>query len=327
MDEFSLIRRYFDVQSPPEHVVRGIGDDTAIIDGPSDRQLLITTDTLVSGIHFFPDADPASIGHKALAVNLSDIAAMGGTPTWFTLALTLPEPDESWLQAFSSSMMKLAKEKAVALVGGDTTRGPLSVTITMIGTVAAGQAVCREGAQIDDAIVVTGTLGDAALALHCKKTGTETNADDMGFLNERLELPVPRLEEGMQLAGQASAMIDVSDGLSSDLGHILSSSKVGAEIYSAQLPMSDAMQRATEKAGMSAEESLGFVLSGGDDYELCATVPESRLSSLLANWPSTLAPLTPIGSITSSTGLVLRAEDGSVKSMSSHAGYNHFNDR
>jgi thiamine-monophosphate kinase len=326
VDEFSLIRQYFDVRPLPGHVARGIGDDAAILDCPADCQLLVSTDTLVSGVHFFPDADPASLGHKALAVNLSDIAAMGGRPAWFTLALTLPEPDVSWLKAFSASLHKLAESSGVSLVGGDTTSGPLSITITMIGTAARQKAICRDNAAVGDAILVTGALGDAAMALRCRSNDIALDDANTAFLNKRLDCPMPRLEEGALLARYASAMIDVSDGLSSDLGHIIAASQVGAELYAEKLPVSEAMQQAARRAGIDDAEVLSMVLNGGDDYELCATVPQTQLPGLLSAWSTALAPVIPIGTITAQEGLSLHGDDGTVQALNSGGGYKHFNE-
>lgn len=327
MDEFSLIERFFNVQIPPADVVLGIGDDTAILEGKAGQQLLVTTDTLVSGIHFPEDTSPAAIGHKALAVNLSDIAAMGGKPGWFTLALTLPETDESWLQAFSASLHELARRYYVSLIGGDTTRGPLSITVTMIGTAPVGKAVTRDNATPGDAVFVTGSLGDAAMALYCLQNDADIDADIMARLRGSLDKPTPRIDEGMLLRNHAAAMIDISDGLSADLGHILSASGVGAELLAEQLPLSQDMLDAASQAGITADKRLQLALTGGDDYELCAVIPEAQLGPLQTAWPSSLVPLTRIGKITTGSGLKLCEADGSPGTTIATGGYTHFHEK
>jgi thiamine-monophosphate kinase len=326
VNEFSLIERYFDVQTPPASVVLGIGDDTAILESPSAQHLLVTTDTLVSGVHFPAETDPAAIGHKALAVNLSDIAAMGGAPAWFTLALTIPDTDESWLKAFSASLHELARRFDVSLIGGDTTRGPLSITVTMIGTVTEGKAITRGNAKPGDAVFVTGSLGDAALALHCLPNDVEIDAAIMARLREALDKPVPRIDEGLILRNHASAMIDISDGLAADLGHILSASSVAAELLAQQLPLSQDMLDAANQAKITAGRLIQFALTGGDDYELCAAVPEAQLSALQESWSLSLAPLTRIGTITTGTGLKLYEADGQSGISVATGGYTHFDE-
>ena len=305
----------------------GIGDDTAILEARSESQLLVTTDTLVSGVHFPVDTSPAAIGHKALAVNLSDIAAMGGKPCWFTLALTIPEPDESWLKAFSSSLHELAHRYDVSLIGGDTTRGPLSITITMIGAAPEGKAIMRHGAKPGDAVFVTGSLGDAAMALHCVENDVDIDAAIMARLKESLDKPVPRIEEGLALRNYASAMIDISDGLAADLGHILSANDVGAELFGQLLPLSQDMLGASTQAGIAEDRQFQFALTGGDDYELCAMVPDAQVITLQSLWPSTLAPLTRIGTITTGSGLKMYEADGRPGVPVATRGYMHFHEQ
>jgi thiamine-monophosphate kinase len=326
VDEFSLIERYFDVQTPPASVVLGIGDDTAILKPPSTQDLLVTTDTLVSGVHFPAETHPAAIGHKALAVNLSDIAAMGGEPAWFTLALTIPDIDEGWLEAFSASLHELARRYDVSLVGGDTTRGPLSITVTMIGTVTEGKAIKRSNAKPGDAVFVTGSLGDAALALHCLQNDIEIDAAIMARLREALDEPMPRIDEGRILRNHASAMIDISDGLVADLGHILSASSVAAEMLTQQLPLSQNVLEATNQAKITTDRLIQFALTGGDDYELCVAVPESQLSALQQSWSPSLAPLTRVGTITTGSGLKLYDADGQSGTSAATGGYTHFDE-
>ena len=320
MDEFALIRRYFaDWSSAPSDVVLGIGDDAALLSVPGGHELVVTTDTLVAGRHFPLTTAPQDIGWKALAVNLSDLAAMGAQPRWFTLALTLPEPDESWLVAFASGLRALADQHAVVLVGGDTTRGPLSITITAMGVVPAGQAIRRSGAQVGDLICVTGTLGDAALALHQLDRSMASEADR--FLRAGMDRPTARIEAGLGLRGLASAALDLSDGLAGDLRHLCTASGVGAEIDPQALPPSTAFQQAT--ASMSDAERFALQAQGGDDYELCFCLPAEKLGEAQQRLSTLNLPLTVIGCITAEPGLRLRYADGHITPLTT-TGYSHF---
>ncbi len=273
LGEFDLIERYFTRRGMiRKDVVLGIGDDAAVLRMPPGMDLAVAIDTMVSGVHFFPDADPASIGHKILAVNLSDMAAMGAEPAWATLALALPHADESWLAAFSGGFFALAEQCDVQLVGGDTCRGPLTVTVQMHGFVPQGVALRRAGARPGDAIYVTGTLGDAGLALRMLRSGVEEQPHaHAAFLTERLDRPTPRIAAGMALRGIASAAIDVSDGLVADLGHILKASGVGARVEVEHVPVSPAFAVMARH-----KERWSLPLCGGDDYELCVTVPPEK---------------------------------------------------
>ncbi|CAN5696817.1 thiamine-phosphate kinase [soil metagenome] len=263
MAEFELIAR---IRARAAHarkdVSLGIGDDAAVIDLPPGRQLVVAMDTLNAGVHFPDDTAPADVGWKALAVNLSDLAAMGAVPAWCTLSLSLPEADAGWLDGFLDGFQALAAEHDVALVGGDTTRGPLSICVTAHGLVEPGRALRRDGARAGDLVWVTGTLGDAAGALAQWQGGGAV--DDA--LRARLDRPTPRIATGRDLSGLASACIDVSDGLLADLGHVCHASGVGAEISVDTLPWSEAL-----RAGFDTATRRALQATGGDDYELCFT--------------------------------------------------------
>lgn len=318
MGEFELIRRYFAGLTPESaDVALGIGDDAALLRVPAGQELAVTTDTLVAGRHFPLSTTPADIGWKALAVNLSDLAAMGAEARWFTLALTLPEPDERWIAGFAEGLRALALLHRLALVGGDTTRGPLSITITAMGLVPAGQGLRRDGAGVGDLVCVTGTLGDAALALsQLDQAGSGVAAY---ALRARLDRPSPRLDAGLALRGLATAALDLSDGLAGDLRHILSASGVGAELDPAALPSSAEFAALT--AGLSAAERFALQAQGGDDYELCVCMPRQHLAAARSRLAP--LPLTEIGHITAGQGLRLRYPDGSTKPLLA-TGYSHF---
>ncbi|WP_293369066.1 thiamine-phosphate kinase [Nevskia sp.] len=310
MDEFSLIRRYFAGLTEHAPGVRlGIGDDAAILIPPPGHELLMTSDTLVAGRHFPLHTVAYDIGWKALAVNLSDLAAMGAAPLWFLLALTLPSPDERWLAGFADGLRELSEQHGIALVGGDTTRGPLSITITAVGSAPAGTALRREGAKVGDVVCVTGTLGDAALALSGRAPA----------LQQRLDRPTPRIDAGLALRGIATAAIDLSDGLAGDLGHVLAASGMGAELDAETLPMSEAFALATESA-----ERLTLQAARGDDYELCVCLPSSRLREARAAVEATGTTLTAIGVISAEPGL--RWTRGGLPIDGPQHGYRHFDD-
>lgn len=275
--EFSLIARYFDrVKSMRLDVETGIGDDCALLNIPEKKTLAISTDTLVAGNHFLPDIDPADLAYKALAVNLSDLAAMGAEPAWLTLALTLPEVDEAWLESFSDSLFMLLNYYDMQLIGGDTTRGPLSMTLGIHGFVPPGRALKRSGAKPGDWIYVTGTPGDSAAGLAIlQERLAVADAADADYLLARHLRPMPRVLQGQALRDLASSAIDLSDGLVSDLGHILKASGCGARIDLDAMPLSEAMQRQ-----VAPETALRWALAGGEDYELCFTVPELNRGAL-----------------------------------------------
>ncbi|QIK37437.1 thiamine-phosphate kinase [Caldichromatium japonicum] len=315
MSEFELIRRYFsDLGAARADVSLGVGDDCALLSVPPDQMLAVSIDTLNVGVHFFPDVDPASLGHKALAVGLSDLAAMGAEPVWATLALTLPDLDLDWVHAFALGFGCLADVYGVRLVGGDTTRGPLSVTVQVHGLVPQDMAIRRAGARPGDAIFVSGTLGDSALALRLRQDGKEIPSE----LQQRLDLPEPRVALGLHLRGIASAAIDLSDGLAGDLGHILEASGVGAELELKHLPLSP---RVAEAVAESRDWSLP--LQGGDDYELCVCVPPDRIEMVEVLATTLGVPLARVGWIRSALGIEAHLPNGG-RSLIAARGYDHF---
>lgn len=321
--EFDLIRRYFTrpATSSRSGVICGIGDDGAVVRPATGYDLVISTDTLVADVHFPPDTTAAAIGHKALAVNLSDLAAMGAAPRWATLSLTLPTVDESWLAAFSASFFKLADAHHVELVGGDTTQGPLSITVTVHGEVPSGTQITRSGAQAGDRIYVTGCLGDAALALLIMKN-TDTRSEQHATLFDRLDYPQPRMAAGWMLRGLATSAIDISDGLLADLGHILSASQVGAQINVDAVPRSLAFN-AFVKENAEVDRFLDKALSGGDDYELCFTVSADQCDEIEKQFELMTLPVARIGEIETAVGLrCVRA--GGETYQPSNTGFEHF---
>lgn len=320
--EFSLIERIRELTAQPRDDVRlGIGDDAAVLAVPGGQELAVAIDTLVEGIHFPPGTDATDIGWKALAVNLSDLAAMGATPAWALLALTLPTPDQMFVDAFATGFAQLAQPHRLALVGGDTTRGPLSISVAVHGFLPPGKALVRSGAKVGDAVLVTGTLGDAAAGLHA--LGNPFAADDSrasarDFLVARLNRPTPQLAAGSALRGLAHACIDISDGLVADLGHLCAASGVGAEIDAALMPLSPAMLAMYDDA--SAQQ---FALTGGDDYELCFTVPMARLADVQSDLSRLGCGFTRIGRIVEGDGVKVRDADGAWMDTGK-AGWNHF---
>ncbi len=318
MSEFDLIRRYFTRATPG--AVLGVGDDAALLRVADGMELAVSTDMLVSGTHFFPDADPYLLGHKTLAVNLSDLAAMGATPRWATLSLALPNADEDWLQQFSAGFFALAEQYGVDLIGGDTTRGPLNLCVTIMGEVPRGQALRRDGAQAGDDIWVSGTLGNAALGLAHLQGKIKLPEGARGTCLAALQQPQPRVALGLALRGIAGGMIDISDGLLADLGHILESSGVAAEIRYDRLPVSSVFASVGDEM---LELAQRCVLAGGDDYELCFTAPVARRDEIEMLAASQRLPLVRIGKIVSGSGCKVRAADGSVMTIR-ESGYDHF---
>jgi len=272
MKEFDLIKKYFSEQLVKrKDVVLGIGDDCALLAPPEQQHIAITTDTLVSGVHFPESTLPRAIGHKAVAVNLSDLAAMGAEPTWISLALTLPDADENWLSEFCKGVFELCEFYNVQLIGGDTTQGPLSITITAQGLVPVDKTITRSGAKAGDWIYVTGELGDAALALQ-NVFGTIDIIDAFrSKLYEQLEFPKPKVLAGQALRDYATSAIDISDGLIADLSHICNASNMGARINIENLPLSTMLRGTLEQ-----DKAIELALSGGDDYELLFTVSEDN---------------------------------------------------
>ena len=305
LDEFGLIRRYFDwpLQRPSSRL--GVGDDAALLALSGGQELVISTDTLVDGRHFDGRIRPRDLGWKSLAVNLSDLAAMGAEPLGFTLALTLPRAEPSWLQDFASGLRELALHAKVDLLGGDTTRGPLSISITALGQLPAGRALRRSGARPGESIWVSGPLGDAALAL---RLGGRAPAD----LRQRLDRPQPRLQQGRALRGLGTACIDLSDGLTADLGHVLRASGVGARLDWEAIPRSAAF-----RTHCSAKWEAECLLQGGDDYELLACATDAAAARMQTQgWQR-------IGQIEAEPGLRLCAADGTVQALAPQ-GWKHF---
>lgn len=297
-----------------EDVRLGIGDDAALLAVPAGQLLATSTDTLVAGVHFLPEARAFDIGWKSLAVNLSDLAAMGAEPAWATLALTLPSADAHWVGAFADGFAELARRHRVALVGGDTTQGPLSVTVTIHGFTPEGAALMRSGARDGDGVYVTGTLGDAAAGL--RQTLAKSKSDP--HLLGRLHRPTPRIAQGLLLRGRATSCIDVSDGLVGDLGHICDASGVGAELDADALPASAAVFCAFD-----ADARREFQLAGGDDYELCFTAPDEVASDLLRDLVDSGGGATHIGRIVAGQGVQVRDASGHPVNLP-RCGWEHF---
>lgn len=319
-NEFDLVQHFFNQEtSNRKDVILGIGDDAALLQVPLGQQLVASTDTLVSGRHFPENTSPADIGYKALAVNLSDLAAMGAEPAWILLALTLPNTNEIWLRKFTDGFSPLMQRFQLQLVGGDMTQGPLTITFQALGFVPPGKALCRIGARAGDRIYVTGTLGDAGLALEAinKKDYLGLTSSQILTAMQRFNRPEPRVKVGLALRDIASSSIDVSDGLAADLGHILSANQVGAILQLEKLPLSDSLQ------ALPPEKAWQLALSSGDDYELCFTVPESHERALQQHLTVLNTPYTCIGSIKKESGLMLLDHKGSVFAIDK-AGFQHF---
>nr|WP_064495038.1 thiamine-phosphate kinase [Pseudomonas chengduensis] len=317
MNEFELIRRYFAAArcaQGGDGVVRGIGDDCALLALPAGEQLAVSTDTLVAGGHF-PDAcDAFLLGQRALAVSASDLAAMGATPLAFTLALTLPSASETWLAEFARGLQQMAENCSLALVGGDTTRGPLSLTLTVFGRVPAGQALLRSGAQVGDLLCVGGELGDAAGALPLVLAQRDATPDVAEPLLARYWSPQPQLALGQALRGRATAALDISDGLLADCGHIANASQVALHIELARVPLSAAL-----RAFAGEEQARVCALGGGDDYRLAFTLPPVLFADIQRDWPEVRI----IGRVLSGTGVQLLDANGQPIEPP-RGGYQHF---
>lgn len=317
--EFSLIDRIRQLTAQHRDDVRlGIGDDAALLTVPPGQELAVAIDTLVAGVHFPLDTTAADVGWKALAVNLSDLAAMGATPAWALLALSMPNADTAFVDGFAQGFAQLAQSYRLALVGGDTTRGVLTISVAVHGFVPPGKALTRAGAQAGDAVLVTGTLGDAAAGLQCVQRNHRRDDAQARYLIERLNRPTPRVAAGLALRGHASACIDVSDGLLADLGHICASSQVGAEIEAALLPRSSALLDL-----FNDTTSREFALTGGDDYELCFTVPAQYVAAVQADLAKLGCGATRIGRVVQGEGVRVRDSEGHWLE-SARQGWDHF---
>lgn len=313
MAEFDLIARHFAVLAQPQAgVALGIGDDAALLSAPAaGEQWAVSTDTLVEGVHFAAGVAAEALGHKALAVNLSDLAAMGARPFAALLALTMPRADDVWLRDFARGFGNLLRQHGLSLVGGDTTQGPLSVTVTVIGRVPTGFALRRTGAEVGDLVAVTGTLGDAALAL-------QMGASASPELAQRLHRPEPRVAAGLALRALAHAAIDVSDGLLADLGHVCEASGVGASLRADLIPASPAFLAAQPAS------ALALQVAGGDDYELCVCLPPEKVSEAVAVLAECGVALTVIGRCTREPGVRLLDADATPAALPPERGYRHF---
>ncbi len=316
LGEFDIIRRFFMPRT--DHTVLAGGDDAALVALGAGMELAISTDALVAGRHFLEDADPYGVGWKSMAVNLSDMAAMGATPRWATLALSLPRADERWLESFARGFLELANVHHVDLIGGDTTSGPLMICVQIMGEVAAGRALRRSGARVGDDIWVSGTIGDAALALASMRGDVRLDADDLDEAAQRLNRPVPRVELGRALIGLASSAIDISDGLAADIGHIAEASGVRAVLHWESMPVSsfaqsDALNPIVRKA----------VLAGGDDYELAFTAPKDVRPRIEKLSDRLELALTWIGEVESGSGVEVVDQSGRPIVLTER-GFDHF---
>ena len=316
--EFDLIARYF--TRPTPGAVLGVGDDCALLAPTAGMQLAVSSDMLLEGRHFSPQDSPAGIGHKSLAVNLSDLAAMGATPRWATLSIALPGVDEAWLQAFARGFFRMADAHGIELVGGDTTRGALSIAITVIGEVPPGQALQRNGAQVGDEVWVSGQLGSAALALAYRQGRLFMEQIDAAKVLPALYLPQPRVALGIALRGIAHSAIDISDGLLADLGHILQASQVGAVLEFARLPVA-----AVTENYLADPVARECVLAGGDDYELCFTASADQHDAVLTAGAQAGVTVTRIGHVTAQAGLQVLDAQGEPLTIDK-TGYDHFAD-
>ncbi|WGZ93071.1 MAG: thiamine-phosphate kinase [Candidatus Thiothrix putei] len=314
MSEFNLIREYFFWQPKPDNVCVSVGDDAAVLQVPAAKQLVVSVDTSNAGVHFPLETAPHAIGYKALAVNLSDLAAMGAEPVWFTLALSMPMADEGWVREFTRGMRELAEQHGIFLIGGDTTRGALSITIQVMGFVESGKALLRSGAQHGDLICVSGTLGDAAAGLAVLQQRLILPTEAAAFCIQRLNYPSPRLAFANSLLGRANACMDISDGLLADLGHLLRASGVGARLQHTLIPFSAALQH------IALAQRLDFALRGGDDYELLFTMPKQNLCEVQQAAGRQQVQVTVIGEVDANQdGLVI-----DYTFADNRQGYEHF---
>ena len=315
LSEFDLIAQFF--TRPTPKVALGIGDDCALLTPSLGMQMAISCDMLVSGTHFFADADPAMLGHKSLAVNLSDLAAMGAKPVAFTMALSLPKPDAAWLKPFSDGVFALADLHGCELIGGDTTRGPLNICVTVFGELPLDTALRRDAAQAGDDIWVSGNLGDARLGLAACRNELSLDAATKNEATLRLHMPTPRVALGIALRGIAHAAIDISDGLIGDLGHILKRSGLGATLNVDALPAGPML------SAQALDLRRRFALAGGDDYELCFTVPQANRAAIMEAGKAAGVAVTPVGNIEPASGLRLVDANGKPLELKS-ASFDHF---
>lgn len=319
MKEFDLIGRYFSNSGHKrKDVVIGIGDDCAVTTVPENQQLAVTTDTLVAGVHFLNDAPAKSVAYKTVAVNLSDLAAMGAEPAWISLSLSLPEVNEAWLDDFVSGLHELTQYYSVQLIGGDTVKGPMAMTITAQGFIPPGSELTRSGAKPGDWVYVTGTLGDAGAGLDILQNNLEVAGEAKDVLVNRHYFPTPRVAVGTAIRRIATSCIDVSDGLISDLGHVLTASGCGANVHVDKLPLSRALTSA-----VSSEQAVEYALSAGDDYELIFTVGEEQRGSLETSLASTNVKATCIGQLTGQPRVLSLLKDNEKYTPVTPTGYEH----
>ena len=317
--EFDLIGRYFSNSGHRrKDVVIGIGDDCAVTTVPENQQLAVTTDTLVAGVHFLADAPAKSVAYKTVAVNLSDLAAMGAEPAWISLSLSLPEVDEPWLDDFVSGLYELTQYYSVQLIGGDTVKGPMAMTITAQGFIPPGSELTRSGAKPGDWVYVTGTLGDAGAGLDILQNKLDVSGEAKDVLVNRHYFPTPRVAVGTAIRRIATSCIDISDGLISDLNHILKASNCGATVHVERLPLSRALTSA-----VSPEQAIEYALSAGDDYELIFTVSEEQRGSLETSLASTNVKATCIGQLTGHSGTLSLLKDNEKYMPVTSSGYEH----
>jgi thiamine-monophosphate kinase len=318
VSEFDVIRQYF--TRAPQHSELGVGDDAALIRVSPNMELAISADMLVSGTHFFAEADPYQLGWKALAVNLSDMAAMGAQPKWATLAIALPNIDHAWLAEFSRGLFACADTFGVDLIGGDTTRGPLTISVQIMGEVPNGLAIKRSGAQLGDQIWLSGPLGHAALALAHLQARIKLDADTFAQCASALHTPQPRVALGLALRGIATSAIDISDGLAADLGHVLNASNLGAKLHLTQLPQASHWPMASQ---LEPAEQLKLLLAGGDDYELCFSASAADHERISQLGLSLGLPLLCVGEMVAERGLVVHGLAGEPLDIQ-EAGFDHF---
>jgi thiamine-monophosphate kinase len=319
LSEFDIIKRYF--TRPASRVVLGVGDDAALLRLSPGMALAVSTDMMVSGRHFVPDADPRRLGHKVLAINLSDMAAMGAQPRWATLSLALPAADERWLEAFAAGFFAIAERFGVELVGGDTTRGPLNLCVQILGEVPSEAALRRDGARPGDDVWVSGVLGDAALAVAFQQGRIALPPDEAAGCLAALDLPEPRVELGIALRPLAHSCIDISDGLAADLGHILERSRVSATLELEAIPRS-----APLASRVGDRVALECMLAGGDDYELCFTAPASTRAKIELAARGLGLRVSRVGVIGQGAGLVVLDAGGNRVTLGS-PGFDHFAER